>query len=58
MKKQICDTCWNYSNALKRCMITQCTESPDTECEIGMHITKPEQTSEKDKIGGVKGEVV
>ena len=31
MKKheQYCATCWQYSNALGRCMITQCSERPD-----------------------------
>ena len=40
--EQYCATCWQYSNALGKCMITQCSERPDTECEIGMYISKPE----------------
>ena len=51
-KNETCGTCWNYSNALGKCMITQCTENPETECEIGMYITKPERKFDEDKSGG------
>ena len=49
-KNETCGTCWQYSNTLGKCMITQCSERPDTECEIGMYITKPEpaETWKKD----------
>ena len=42
MKKheQYCATCWNYSNTLGRCMITQCSERPDHVCKIGMHTNR------------------
>jgi len=45
-EKECCGTCWRYSQTLRQCLLTRCTEDKDAPCRLGIYSPMPQMPHE------------